>query len=72
MSDILLPLNCPFCRLELTFLKVDGENYIYSCLMHGAIVVPPDGCLRAWRVTDERVQDGSGRPWPFKSGGFTR
>jgi hypothetical protein len=46
MADPGVPMNCPLCGARLTYLRTDGETYVYHYLRHGVLILPPDGRLR--------------------------
>jgi hypothetical protein len=42
-----VPLNCPLCGERTTFVDVlDGPTYIFTCMIHGRLILPPDGRVR--------------------------
>lgn len=40
-------INCPECGAATDYMRTDtGPTYIYRCLRHGLLVLPPDGIVR--------------------------
>jgi hypothetical protein len=45
-DDPKIPLNCPVCAAPMTYLETQDRTHIYSCLVHGRFLFPPDDQVR--------------------------